>query len=82
MLKRDLSYELFSRKLQALDELFSREPESWAEWTKREPSPGGGNSKPDPKPAPQPAPGPVLHHPVPINPQGPAVANFLKNHNK
>jgi len=26
MLKRDLSYELFSRELQALNELFSREP--------------------------------------------------------
>jgi len=47
MLKRDLSYELFSRELQALDELFSREPEGWAEWAgfarshytaKREPS--------------------------------------------
>ena len=29
MLKRDLSYELFSREL-----------EDWAEWAKREPSPG------------------------------------------
>jgi len=51
MLKRDLSYELFSRELQALDELFSREPEDWAEWAgfardhstaKREPSPHDG----------------------------------------
>jgi len=59
MLKRDLSYELFSRELQALDELFSRGPEGWAEWAgsardyytaKREPSPGGMISKPDPKP--------------------------------
>ena len=41
MLKRDLSYDLFSRELQALDELFSREPEGWAEYmAKREPSPG------------------------------------------
>ena len=40
MLKRDLSYDLFSRELQALDELFSREPKDWAEWAKREPSPG------------------------------------------
>jgi len=48
MLKRDLSYELFSRELQALEELFSRDPEGWAEWAgsardyytaKREPSP-------------------------------------------
>ena len=38
MLKRDLSYDLFSRELQ--DELFSRELEDWAEWAKREPSPG------------------------------------------
>jgi len=35
MLKRDLSYDLFSRELQALDELFSREPEDWAQWAKR-----------------------------------------------
>ena len=35
MLKRDLSYDLFSRELQALDELFSREPEDLAQWTKR-----------------------------------------------
>ena len=27
MLRRDLSYELFSRELQALGELFSREPQ-------------------------------------------------------
>jgi len=27
MLKRDLSYDLFSRELQALDKLFSREPQ-------------------------------------------------------
>ena len=32
MLKRDLSDHLFSRELQALDGLFSREPEDWAEW--------------------------------------------------
>ena len=32
MLKRGLSYDLFSRELQALDELFSREPEDWVEW--------------------------------------------------
>ena len=32
MLKRDLSYDLFSRELQALDELFSREPEARVEW--------------------------------------------------
>ena len=32
MLKRDAPYGLFSRELQALDELFSREPEAWAEW--------------------------------------------------
>ena len=30
MLKRDLLYDLFSREFQ--DELFSREPEDWAEW--------------------------------------------------
>ena len=36
MLKRDLSYDLFSRELQAMDELFSREPKDWAEWVKRE----------------------------------------------
>ena len=60
MLKRDLSYELFSREPQALDELFSREPEGWAEWAgsardyytaKREPSPGAMFSK-TPKPIP------------------------------
>jgi len=32
MLKRDHSHDLFSRELQVLDELFSREPEDWAEW--------------------------------------------------
>jgi len=32
MLKRDLSYDLFSRELRALDELFSREPEDRVEW--------------------------------------------------
>jgi len=32
MLKRGLSYDLLSRELQALDELFSREPEDGAEW--------------------------------------------------
>ena len=32
MFRRDLSYALLSRELQALDELFSREPEDWAEW--------------------------------------------------
>ena len=31
MLRRDLSYALLSRELQALDELLSREPEDWAE---------------------------------------------------
>jgi len=50
MLKRDLSYELFSR-----------EPKDWAEWAgsardyytaKREPSPGGMISKPAPEPKP------------------------------
>ena len=63
MLKRDLSYELLSRELQALDELFSREPEDWAEWAgyarshytaKREPFPGNIVSTPDPKPKPAP----------------------------
>ena len=55
MLKRDLSYGLLSRELQALDELFSREPEDWAEWAgyarshytpKREPFPGNAISTP------------------------------------
>jgi len=59
MLKRDLSYELSLRELQALDELFSREPEDWAEWagstrdrctTKREPSSGGATPKGGSKP--------------------------------
>jgi len=35
MLKRDLSYDLFSRELQALDGLFSREPEDRVQWAKR-----------------------------------------------
>ena len=51
MLKRDLSYELFSRELQALDELFSREPDYTA---KREPLPGNTVSKPKPKSDPKP----------------------------
>ena len=38
MLKRDLSDDLFSRELQALDELFSREPEGWAQRAKRGPT--------------------------------------------
>ena len=65
MLKRDMSYELFSRELQALNELFSREPEDWADWAgfaKREPSPGGGRGPQPPKPAPRP------DGPVPIAP--------------
>jgi len=32
-----LNRELFARELQALDELFSREPEDWAHTAKREP---------------------------------------------
>ena len=52
---------MFSRELQALDELLSREPEDWAEWAgfardhfaaKREPSPGGVFSKAKPTPPP------------------------------
>jgi len=50
MLRRDLSYDLISRELQALHapvrgELQAlhapvpREPEDWAKWVKREPSP-------------------------------------------
>jgi len=46
MLKRDLSYDLFSRELQALDGLFSREPEDWAQWAKR----GAVTSRPEPAP--------------------------------
>jgi len=57
MLKRDLSHGLFSRELQALDELFSREPEDRTKWAgygystaKREPSPQGTSlSKSKPK---------------------------------
>ena len=44
MLKRDLSYDLFSRELQALDELFSREPEDWAQWAKRQ-NPAGTDTR-------------------------------------
>jgi len=36
MLRRDLPHELFSRELQALGELFLREPEDQAQWAKRE----------------------------------------------
>jgi len=59
MLKRDLSYNLFSRELQALDELSSREPEDLAKWAgfardhyiaKRD--------TPPPTPSPSPPPGP------------------------
>ena len=48
MLKRDLSYELLSRELEALEEFFSREPEDWTEWDKREPFPGNTVSTPEP----------------------------------
>ena len=40
MLKRDRSYDLFSRELQALDELFSREPENWADQLVARQTPG------------------------------------------
>jgi len=40
MLKRDHPYDLFSREIQAPDELFSREPEDWAGLVaKRQPPP-------------------------------------------
>jgi len=35
MFRRDLSHEPFSRELQALDKLFSREPEDRPQWAKR-----------------------------------------------
>ena len=89
MLKRDLSYELFSRELQALDELFSREPEDWAGWAgsardyhtaKREPSPGNILPKRAPffgfKNV------PPLYDPKPESVATPAVINFLNTHNR
>ena len=47
MLKRDLSHDLFSRELQALDGLFSREPKDWAQWAgfARSGATGGGGGK-------------------------------------
>jgi len=80
MLKRDLSYNLFSRKLQALEELFPREPEDWAEragFAKREPSSGGG---PQPlKPAPQPiSPGPA---PRPNSNSGSGASSLISSIN-
>ena len=55
---------MFPREIQALDELFSREPEGWAEWAgsarsyhaaKREPCPGCTGSKSSPKPPSRPS---------------------------
>ena len=76
MLKRDLSYELFSR-----------EPENWAEWAgfarnhytvKRDPSPIWLNGPP--KPA-VPATTPVIHSPKPIV-KVPEMQGFLKEFNQ
>ena len=58
MLKRDLSYDLLSRELQALDELFSREPEDGAQWAKRSPP-----TIPEEKFEPHPQPRPPTPHP-------------------
>jgi len=90
MLKRDLSYELFSRELRALDELFSREPEDWAEWAgsardyytaKREPSPGNIPTKRAPYTSHR-SPTPPLYDPRPGSVATPAVVNFLNTHNQ
>ena len=53
---------LFSRELQVLTELLSREPEDWTRGhytAKREPCPGCILSKPAPAPAPAPPPAPA-----------------------
>jgi len=78
MLKRDLSYELLARELQALDELFSREPEDWAEWAKREPSPGNVISKPTPQPAPNGGSSYVSFPPFVPNPK-PGIISSITN---
>ena len=78
MLKRDLSYDLLSRELQALDELFSREPEDWAERAKRglpvwvSPPPSRPATPPPPPPPPPPASTPMSRIP-PLPPGHPPI---------
>jgi len=49
MLKRDLAYELFSRDLQALDGLFSREPNR-VQWSQSAPPQYPDSRPPTPPP--------------------------------
>jgi len=64
MLKRDLSYNMFSREPQALGELFSREPEDLAKWAGLARDYYIAKRERTPPPSPPPSPPPNWHLPA------------------